>query len=105
MIWCLRLCDRYIIRDQEMCVLIEKEAKNALDALLKFSLYTQQQVDDINPSILFDLQKYHRPVWQMLDDFNRKEILMMVETNLNKGVKEGLYQRKFRCFSYIKTAY
>ncbi|MFT5647205.1 MAG: AcrR family transcriptional regulator [Aureispira sp.] len=87
-----KVMKRYIIQDKKMCLLIEKEAKNALDALLKFSLYTQQQVNDMNPSILFDLQKYHRPVWEMLDDFNCKEVLTMVENNLNKGVKEGLYR-------------
>jgi AcrR family transcriptional regulator len=87
-----KVMQRYIIKDKEMCVLIQHQAENALDELLKFSLYTQQQVDDINPSILFDLQKYHRPVWQMLDDFNRKEILMIVENNLKKGVEEGLYR-------------
>ena len=87
-----KVMQRYIVKDKEMCVLIQSKAKNALDELLKFSLYTQQQVDDINPSILFDLKKYHRPVWKMLDDFNRKEILMIVENNLNEGVKEGLYR-------------
>lgn len=87
-----KVMHRYIIKDKKMCLMIEKEAKNALDALLKFTLYTQQQVNDINPSILFDLQKYHRPVWEMLDDFNRKEVLTMVEKNLNKGVTEGLYR-------------
>lgn len=83
---------RYIVKDKETCVLIQSQAENALDEMLKMIQYTQQQVDQMNPSILFDLQKYHRPVWQMLDDFNRKEILTMVENNLKKGVEEGLYR-------------
>ncbi|CAA6799628.1 MAG: Transcriptional regulator [uncultured Aureispira sp.] len=88
-----KIMQRYISRNKEMCLCIQKEAKNALDELLKFSLYTQQQVDDINLSILYDLKKYYRLVWQLLDDFNRKEVLMMVETNLKKGVEEGLYRQ------------
>lgn len=88
-----KVMKRFILKDKEMCFLIQSKAENALDELLKVSLYTQQQVDDINPSILFDLQKYHRPVWQMLDNFNRKDILEMVENNLKKGVEEGLYRK------------
>ena len=88
-----RIMQRYISKNKEMYVLIQKEAKNALDELLKVSLYTQEQMDDINSSVLYDLQKYHRAVWQLLDDFNRKEILMMVENNLKTGVEEGLYRQ------------
>jgi len=87
-----KVMKRHVLVDKKMCVLIQEKAKNALDELLKITLYTQQQVNEMNPSILFDLQKYHRPVWQMLDDFHRKEILTMVEDNLRRGVQEGLYR-------------
>lgn len=87
-----KIVKRYIAKDKKICLLIQNEAENALDELLKISFHTQQTVEDINPSILFDLQKYYRPVWQMLDNFNRKEILEMVEHNLKKGVEEGLYR-------------
>jgi AcrR family transcriptional regulator len=87
-----KVMKRHIVKEKETCLLIGREAKNALDELLKLSLYKQQEVDEMNPSILFDLHKYHRSVWEMLDDFNHKEVLGIVENNLNKGVKEGLYR-------------
>lgn len=87
-----KMMKRYIAEEQAMCFKIEEEAENALDELLKVSLYVQTQVKEINPSLLFDLQKYHRPVWELMDDFHRKDIVHMVENNLRRGVKEGLYR-------------
>lgn len=87
-----KMMKRYIQNEQEMCLLIQNSAENALDELLKVSLYVQRQVKEINASLLFDLQKYHRPIWEMLDKFHRKDIVLMVEDNLRRGVKEGLYR-------------
>jgi TetR/AcrR family transcriptional regulator, cholesterol catabolism regulator len=88
-----KMMKRHILEDQMMCLAIQQESGNALEELLKVSLYVQGQVKDINPSLLFDLQKYHRPVWEMLDAFHRKDIALMVEDNLRRGVSEGLYRK------------
>jgi TetR/AcrR family transcriptional regulator, cholesterol catabolism regulator len=88
-----KMMKRHIQEDQQMCLAIQKGAINALDELIKVSLYVQGQVKDINPALLFDLQKYHRPVWEMLDKFHRNDIAIMVEDNLRRGVAEGLYRK------------
>lgn len=82
----------HIEDDKKECILIIDSASNALEALLKMSVHAQQRMNDINPSLLFDLKKYHRPVWEMLDHFHRKEMLDMVVENLREGIKEGLYR-------------
>ncbi|WMX15351.1 MULTISPECIES: TetR/AcrR family transcriptional regulator [unclassified Aureispira] len=87
-----KVMKRHIVKDKEACFSIENKAGNALDELLMFILYMQQQIDGMNPSIIYDLQKYHRPVWEMLDDFNRKYMLEIVVNNLKRGVEEGLYR-------------
>lgn len=91
-----KMMKRHIAEDKEMCTMIQKEAKNALDELLKVSLYVQKQVKEINPSLIFDLQKYHRPVWELMDEFHSKYIVYMVEDNLKKGVAEGLYRKNLQ---------
>ncbi len=87
-----KMMKRHILQNQETCIVIQAEAIDALDELLKVSLYVQQQIKDINPSLLFDLQKYYRPIWELMDAFHRKYIMQMVEDNLKRGVKEGLYR-------------
>lgn len=88
-----KIMRRHISENQEMCLRIQGAAENALDELLKVSLYVQQQMKSINSALLFDLQKYHRSAWEMLDEFHRKDIVLMTQDNLKRGVKEGLYRK------------
>lgn len=83
---------QHIQEDKKACTSIIENAENALEALLRMSVYAQKHMNDMNPSLLFDLKKYHRPVWEMLDSFHRKDMLDMVVTNLKEGVAEGLYR-------------
>lgn len=87
-----KMMERYIATEINIFLEIKNAAENALDELIKFSLYAQNQVKNINPSLLFDLQKYHRPVWEMLDKYHKKDIAFLVEKNLERGVEEGLYR-------------
>lgn len=87
-----QILQRHIQEDKKQCISIVESAENALEALLKMSVYAQKHMNDMNPSLLFDLKKYHRPVWELLDNFHRKEMLQMVINNLQEGVEEGLYR-------------
>lgn len=99
-----KIMKRYIVENQQICYNIQNIAENALDELLKVSLYVQRQIKEINPSLIFDLQKYHRPIWEMLDAFHRKDVLEMIENNLNRGVSEGLYRSDLQV-SFISRIY
>lgn len=87
-----QIVQRHVQEDKKACLAIVDGAENALEALLKMSVYAQRQMNDMNPSLLFDLKKYHRPVWELLDNFHKKEMLEMVVKNLRKGVEEGVYR-------------
>lgn len=88
----MKIMQRDIEKDQATCQQIIEKATNALDELLQISVYVQQQIQDINPSLIYDLQKYHRPVWKLMDNFHQEYILTTTENNLKKGVEEGLYR-------------
>lgn len=87
-----KMMQRYIKQEQEACCQIMEEAKNALDQMLKINLYVQQQIKEVNPSMLYDLQKYHHPIWKMLEQFHQNYILGVVQQNLQQGVAEGIYR-------------
>ncbi len=87
-----QIMQRHIQEDRRECLQIMNSANNAIEALLRISMYAQKHMNDINPSLLFDLKKYHRPVWESLNVFQRKDVLGIVESNLKKGVEEGLYR-------------
>lgn len=87
-----RLVQRFVIRDKNYCIQVLGEAPNALEGLLRVNLYMQEQINQINPSLLFDLQKYHHPTWELFIAFHDTFMLELLEQNLRQGVKEGWYR-------------
>lgn len=87
-----RLVQRFLIQDKDYCVKVMDEASNALEGLLRVNLYMQEQINQINPSLLFDLQKYHHPTWESFLAFYDNFMLEQVENNLRQGVEEGWYR-------------
>lgn len=87
-----RLVQRFLIEDKDHCTKAMTEASNALEGLLRVSLYMQEQVNQTNPSLLFDLQKYYHPTWESFLAFYDTFMLEQVENNLRQGVEEGWYR-------------
>lgn len=67
-------------------------AKNAVEELVNLSLCLKQNLKGMNPSLLFDLQKYHHRAWQIWTEFKTVFIRNSVVNNLKRGIEEGLYR-------------
>lgn len=71
---------------------IKEESSNAIEELFKLSKCMREHVFKVNPSLLYDLQKYHADAWEVFQDFKKEFIQGQVMTNLERGVKEGYYR-------------
>ena len=49
-------------------------------------------VQNLNPSLLFDLQKYHPDAWNLFLDFKHNFIRTTVADNIERGISEGNYR-------------
>lgn len=67
-------------------------AKNAVEELVNLSLCLKENLKGMNPSLLFDLQKYHHRAWQIWTEFKNVFIRDSVVNNLKRGIEEGLYR-------------
>jgi AcrR family transcriptional regulator len=71
---------------------ITRSSKNALDELTKFSTCMKKNTEDTNPSLLFDLQKYHPKAWGVWLNHKNKFIRDSMIRNLKQGIQEGYYR-------------
>lgn len=71
---------------------IRQTAENAIDELAKLSVCLKKSVDEINPSLLFDLQKYYPKAWAVWLEFKRMCIYDSIKRNLDQGIAEGFYR-------------
>ncbi len=83
---------RHVERERQALDVILKTAKNALDQMIQIGLRVQQTVQGLNPSLIFDLQKYHGSAWALLEQFQREVISSTIANNLAQGIREELYR-------------
>lgn len=71
---------------------IRESAKNAIDELAKISVCLKHNAEELNPSLLFDLQKYHPKAWSVWLDHKNRFIRDSVVRNLKQGIDEGYFR-------------
>lgn len=73
---------------------ISETSDSAIEEIFKISQCIRKMVTEINPSLLFDLQKYHRKAWDLYLDYKTEFIKNSVVSNLDRGIKEGCYREE-----------
>lgn len=71
---------------------INGKAKNAIEELANLSVCLKRNFEQINPSLLFDLQKYHPKAWSVWLNYKDKFIRESVVRNLKQGIEEGYFR-------------
>ena len=69
-------------------------SENAIQELFFISKYIKTHVAKMNPSILFDLKKYHPKAWNLFKEHQVTCIASTVIRNIERGKKEGTYRKE-----------
>lgn len=71
---------------------IARQSKNAVEELVRISFCLKENMKDINPSLLFDMQKYHQKAWNEWLSFKQKFIRENIIRSLKQGIDEGVFR-------------
>jgi hypothetical protein len=71
---------------------IKAKVKNPVEELVVMSDRLKENIKHANPSMLFDLQKYHRPAWDLWRTYRNKYIRESLISNLIEGMDMGFYR-------------
>ena len=71
---------------------VKENSRDAIDELFRISGCLRKDFEDINPTLLYDIQKYHPRTWEQWLDFKNNFIREFVISNLNQGIKEGYFR-------------
>jgi TetR/AcrR family transcriptional regulator, cholesterol catabolism regulator len=85
-------CKFHLERDVAEFEAIQHSAKNAIDELAQLSVCLKRNLEEMNPSLLYDLQKYHPRAWTEWLNHKNKFIRESVERNLKQGIAEGNFR-------------
>jgi AcrR family transcriptional regulator len=79
---------------EEMMKSISKSSQDPVDEVLKLSEYIKISIQKMNPSILFDIQKFHPRAWKIYQDYKVCCIHDTLLENLRKGIEKGYYRKE-----------
>jgi AcrR family transcriptional regulator len=85
-------CKAHLDRNALEFQSLRKTAKNAIEELAQLSVCLKRNMQDMNPSLLFDLQKYHPKAWGVWLNHKNKFIRESVIRNLKQGIEEGYFR-------------
>jgi AcrR family transcriptional regulator len=95
--------------NKAQCTQCARQGENAIhEVFLSFDMM-QEMLSRMNPSVLFDMQKYHPTAYKKFQEFRNGFLYKLIKSNLERGVKEELYRpeidtdvlSRYRLFSIL----
>ena len=71
---------------------VRTEATNAIEELFLMSKCLRTHVAELNPSLVFDLKKFHKSAWNVFMDFEHITVYESLLDNLERGKQEGFFR-------------
>jgi TetR/AcrR family transcriptional regulator, cholesterol catabolism regulator len=87
-----RMSERYLARTSKNYDQIKNTSSNSVEELSRISVRMKQDFESMNPSLLFDLQKFHPKAWSLYNQHKSEVISQSVVQNISQGIKDGLFR-------------
>jgi AcrR family transcriptional regulator len=66
--------------------------KNAIQRMIDFSRYISQSKKNLNPTMIYDMQKFYPDQWAKMEEFRTDYFKETIKNNLKNGIKSGLFR-------------
>lgn len=74
------------------CIINRANAENPIHEVFKAFDMVQELFANMNPSVLFDMEKYHPACFKEFKDFKNGFMYQMIRSNIERGIEEELYR-------------
>lgn len=74
------------------CEQIVLEAKDAIHEIFLIMERVMEDFRNMNPMVLFDLQKFHPRGFQRFNEYKNEFLLHFIRINIERGIREGHYR-------------
>jgi TetR/AcrR family transcriptional regulator, cholesterol catabolism regulator len=71
---------------------IQAISKNSIEELARISMHMKSDLESINPSLLYDLQKFHPKAWAKWIAHKNEHMCDSIVQNLTKGIEAGYFR-------------
>lgn len=78
--------------EKSSCCGIMDESTNAIEQMHRITGHMREHVVNMNPSLLFDLKKYHPKAFEQYQKYKFDFLVGVIEDNLKLGIQQGYYR-------------
>lgn len=80
--------------DQDVCSLdkMHEESENAIEEMFLIAQKVSENLKQMHPSILFDLEKYYPKAFVQFQEYKMKIVMGSVSRNIEDGIAQGYYR-------------
>lgn len=83
---------RMLANNQHCCEKDKAIADNAIHEVFLAMEMVNDMLENMNPSMLYDLEKYHPKAYEKFTQYKYKFLYKVIKENLERGSKEELYR-------------
>lgn len=83
-----------IQRGEKECNQYSNQSENAVHEVFMTIDMMQEMLSTMNPSLIFEMQKYHPNAFKMFNDHKHQFIYQTIKANLERGQREELYRQE-----------
>lgn len=77
---------------RSQCTADQKRADNPIHEIFLALDMTQEVFAEMNPSVLYDMEKYHPAAFKKFHEFKYAFLYGVIKSNLERGVQDDLYR-------------
>lgn len=82
----------HITEEKDAMCTIHETAKDAIDEMMQISRYVSELLQRVNPTVIYDLQKYYAKGWELMESLHFEHTYTLIKENIEKGMEQGLYR-------------
>jgi TetR/AcrR family transcriptional regulator, cholesterol catabolism regulator len=79
--------------DKEECDVLLEQRSNSIKQLLDLAQHITQTLGEMNPSLIYDLQKYYPKSWKQVQTHRQDYMVSCIKLNVEAGIKADLYRK------------
>jgi TetR/AcrR family transcriptional regulator, cholesterol catabolism regulator len=83
---------RMLETNKAKCITCSMKGENAIHEIFMSFEMVEELLANMNPSVLFDMQKYHPSAFKKFLDFKNNFLYKMISENLISGISDELYR-------------
>lgn len=87
-----QIFEQMITEEKQVMAHYREISKDAIEEILHITRFVLKNLRRLSPTTVYDLQKYYRSTWKMMESLQCNHIYELIRDNLERGIVQGVYR-------------